>query len=190
LCSKLGSSRSLSKRGKSKKTQSATFDRRQRAIVKIHYFTNAGGGAAALRAHARYLARDGVEKPNDGAQPGSDSNAEHNRAAHLDSAKERGSVFYSPTADAVDGAALCAKWAKTDRRHFRVILTAENGSRLKNLKDFTRAVMKLEFDRETGFRTAILSLPFKILGAQSEAVLGSIQGLVGATGIEPVTPPV
>ena len=46
----------------------------------------------------------------------------------------------------------------------------------------------LEFDRDTGFRTAHLSLPFKALAAISEPFLGSIQGMVGATGIEPVTP--
>ncbi len=48
----------------------------------------------------------------------------------------------------------------------------------------------LEFDRETGFRTAHLSLPFKALAAISEPFLGSIQGMVGAAGIEPATPPV
>jgi site-specific DNA recombinase len=48
----------------------------------------------------------------------------------------------------------------------------------------------LEFDRETGFRTAHLSLPFKALAATSEPFLGPIQAMVGAAGIEPATPPV
>ncbi len=37
---------------------SLRFDARQRAVVKIHYFNHGGGGGAALKAHARYVARD------------------------------------------------------------------------------------------------------------------------------------
>jgi hypothetical protein len=32
------------------------FDKRQRAVVKLHYFNHAGGGAAGLKAHAKYIA--------------------------------------------------------------------------------------------------------------------------------------
>src|SRR5262249_52800085 len=33
-------------------------DNRQRAVAKIHYFNHAGGGAAALAKHGKYIARD------------------------------------------------------------------------------------------------------------------------------------
>lgn len=38
------------------------FDNRQRAIVKVHYFGHGGGGGAALKAHARYVARDAATR--------------------------------------------------------------------------------------------------------------------------------
>ena len=41
--------------------RSHAFDARQRAIVKIHYFGHGGGGGAALKAHARYVARETAE---------------------------------------------------------------------------------------------------------------------------------
>jgi hypothetical protein len=43
------------------------FDARQRAVVKIHYFNHGGDGGAALKAHARYVARDAAGRDNDEA---------------------------------------------------------------------------------------------------------------------------
>jgi hypothetical protein len=36
-------------------------DPRQRAIVKVHYYKHAGGGAAALGAHGAYIEREGAQ---------------------------------------------------------------------------------------------------------------------------------
>jgi hypothetical protein len=44
-----------------------SFDNRQRAIVKVHYFNHAAGGGAALKAHARYVARDAATRDDPSA---------------------------------------------------------------------------------------------------------------------------
>jgi hypothetical protein len=125
------------------------FDPRQRAVVKVHYFSNGGGGAAALRAHARYVARDAAARaPSPPFEPPTEAetsgNAEARIRAHanyLARGAER-SVFYDALEDSVDGASRAAHWAREDRRHFRIILSAENGSRLSDLRSYTREVMR------------------------------------------------
>ena len=42
-------------------------DARQRAVVKVHSFNHGGGGGAALKAHARYVARDAAGRDDDEA---------------------------------------------------------------------------------------------------------------------------
>lgn len=124
------------------------FDPRQRAIVKIHYFSHAGGGAAALRAHARYVARDAAARE---VKPGEllevEAQADQADAKARAHAKylERdgaGGVFYDALSDASDGSARAAKWAGSDRRHFRLIVAPENGTKLGDLRDYTREVMR------------------------------------------------
>jgi type IV secretory pathway VirD2 relaxase len=126
-----------------------SFDTRQRAIVKIHYFGHGGAGAAALRAHARYVARDAAVRTRETAllerEPGTsavDGGAKmraHGR--YLENGQSRG-VFYDALEDGVDGAARAARWTKQDRRHFRLILAPENGSELGDLRSYTRDVMR------------------------------------------------
>jgi len=147
LASLIGSSRKVA-RGTSRRGANTAFDPRQRAIVKIHYFSHAGGGGAALRAHARYVARDAAARavePADtpDAEP-STPEAEAKAQAHTRYLQREGSgsVFYDVASDAVDGSERAASWARTDRRHFRLILAPENGSKLGNLKDYTRQVMR------------------------------------------------
>jgi hypothetical protein len=50
-------------------------------------------------------------------------------------------VFYDATRDSASGARLAAEWAKSDKRHFRIILSAENGGRIGDLRAYTREVM-------------------------------------------------
>ncbi len=127
------------------------FDARQRAMVKVHYFSHGGGGAAALRAHARYVARDAaarpLELPAERTEASSDSRSADAEARAQAPARnlERGaelSVFYDALTEGVNGASRAAEWARDDRRHFRIILSAENGSRLKELRSYTREVMR------------------------------------------------
>jgi type IV secretory pathway VirD2 relaxase len=115
----------------------ASFDPRQRAMVKVHYFGHGGGGAAALRAHARYVARDAAARPHELDLEPQGQSREPTQA-------ERGegrSVFYDAAGDGVDGGARVADWARNDRRHFRLILSAENGAHLPELRSYTREVM-------------------------------------------------
>lgn len=146
LQKRIGSSRNaarpLGKAGKFK------FDPRQRAIVKIHYFGHGGGGGASLGAHARYVARDvaarapSPELPDEdarGAEQGTSQAQAH--ARYLERSAER-SVFYNSLSDGVDGGSRAARWAREDRRHFRIILSAENGGRLGDLRSYAREVMR------------------------------------------------
>ena len=64
LQKRIGSSRALAKALARKRAPHTpfTFDGRQRAVVKLHYFAHAKGGGAALKAHARYIARDSASR--------------------------------------------------------------------------------------------------------------------------------
>ncbi|MES1199878.1 MAG: hypothetical protein ABUS57_00300 [Pseudomonadota bacterium] len=61
----------------------ASFDKRQRAIVKLHYFNHAGGGGGALKARARCVARDAAgrdEEPDLGREGRADDGRETEEA--------------------------------------------------------------------------------------------------------------
>lgn len=121
------------------------FDARQRAVAKVHYFAHAGTGGASLKAHAKYVARDSataregplVEDEVDNPRARSDTRA---HADYLERNGQRG-VFYDADGVGVNGAAKVEAWAKSDLRHFRIILSAEEGARLKDLQAYTREVM-------------------------------------------------
>jgi type IV secretory pathway VirD2 relaxase len=104
-------------------------DPRQRAVVKVHYFTHAGGGGAALRAHGSYIERESARLDRDG----------EGHANYLSRDGREG--FYGPAEDRIDGRAQLAEWAKEDGRHFRLILSPENGQALGDLTGYTREVM-------------------------------------------------
>lgn len=116
------------------------YDPRQRAVVKVHYFNHAGAGGGALRAHARYLARDAAGERTPEHSAASEREGGEDRRQGREPSRESG-VFYDAAGDKVDGAARAAQWAREDRRHFRLILSAENGARLRDLRAYTRAVM-------------------------------------------------
>jgi hypothetical protein len=50
-------------------------------------------------------------------------------------------AFYDRAHEGVDGAARAAEWAKSDKRHFRIILSAERGDEIGDLPAYTREVM-------------------------------------------------
>lgn len=126
------------------------FDARQRAVVKIHYFNHGGGGGAALKAHARYVARDAAGR-EDGDEAllssedraGREDEIERGRAHvdYLSRGPDAVSPFYDATAEGVDGAARAADWAARDKRHFRIILAPERGELIADLPAYTREVM-------------------------------------------------
>ncbi|MDX2275426.1 MAG: hypothetical protein NW206_08245 [Hyphomonadaceae bacterium] len=144
--------RQLSKRLKRRPTKAAdsanggerggSFDRRQRAVVKTHYFNHAGKGAAGLKAHAQYVERDAARRDPqeiDEAPRRDDETPAKQHAQYLD--RQGRGRFYDAGSDHVDGSGRVEGWAKSDRRHFRVILSAEEGAALPDLKAYTRQVM-------------------------------------------------
>lgn len=120
------------------------FDKRQRAVAKIHYFNHAGGGGAALKAHGKYIARDADrEGPHRGAAADRRENdLPTQERAHADYLQRKGrGQFYDKAGTSVDGAPRLETWAKSDLRHFRIILSTEEGERLRDLQAYTREVM-------------------------------------------------
>lgn len=121
------------------------YDPRQRAVVKVHYFSHGGAGAGALRAHVRYVARDAAVRGRgltEERQHEPETERESQDKRDKPRERERGlSVFYDAFESGVDGAGRAAAWAREDRRHFRLILSAENSARLRDLQAYTRAVM-------------------------------------------------
>lgn len=117
------------------------FDARQRAVVKLHYFNHPGGGAAALKAHAAYVARDaaGLDEPE--LERADDVARGRAHADYLSRGEDSRAPFYDAAAEGVDGAARAADWAARDKRHFRLILSAERGELLRDLPSYTREVM-------------------------------------------------
>jgi len=126
------------------------YDPRQRAVVKVHYFSHGGAGAGALKAHVRYVARDAAVRGRGLAQEQqADADGAREAGDKRDKPRERSqelgrelSVFYDAAERGVDGAGRAAQWAREDRRHFRLILSAENGARIRDLEAYTRAVME------------------------------------------------
>jgi type IV secretory pathway VirD2 relaxase len=126
------------------------FDARQRAVVKIHYFNHGGGGGAALKAHARYVARDAAGRddseeallsPEEGAGRKDEIERGRAHADYLSRGPGVASPFYDATAEGVDGAARAADWAARDKRHFRIVLAPERGELIADLPAYTREVM-------------------------------------------------
>jgi type IV secretory pathway VirD2 relaxase len=100
--------------------------RMRRVIVKT-YISRAGqrGGTGALKAHLGYIQRDGVERDGSGGQL-------YTRDGDLPDAEE--------FAGRCDG----------DRHQFRIIVSAEDGAQLGDLKETTRALMaQMESDLGT-----------------------------------------
>jgi hypothetical protein len=149
LQKRISSSRALAAsfmRGRGR-SRGFAFDPRQRAVVKLHYFSHAKGGASALRAHVRYVARDGaarqagrtLDDPPEDAVRDPGEPADHRRQQRQ--GRQEHWVFYDATRDSVSGVHLAEEWAKSDKRHFRIILSAENGGRIGDLRAYARDVM-------------------------------------------------
>ena len=92
---------------------------RQRVIVKARVVNHAkvGGGAGGMMRHTLYVERDGASREG-----------------------ERVQVF-DRELDQADGAAFVER-CKTDRHHFRLIVSPEYGDRIDDLRDYTREMME------------------------------------------------
>lgn len=124
-----------------------SFDIRQRVIVKVAFKSHgksagsvSGGGASGggLRAHGRYLERDGAGR--DG---------------------ERGQFFDRETTEVEHVHEQLEVWERDDPRHFRLVLAPESGARMigedGHLRDYTRDVME-GMERDLGQRLEWLAV--------------------------------
>lgn len=106
-------------------------DRKQRCIVKVSYVRHGRGGAAPLKAHARYLERDSAGSSDPFGQ------------GYL---TRHGQDFFGTDGERLEG------W-QTDRHHFRLVISPEHGDRL-DLSAFTRTYME-QLEQELANRQKI-----------------------------------
>lgn len=143
LQKRVGSSRALA-RGKRGKRGGFQYDPRQRAVVKIHYFSHGGAGGGALSKHVKYIGRDAAARGRMHerllVETEAQDDAKRVKAAQ---SKDRPELwaFYDASQDSLSGKRLADEWASADRRHFRIILSPENGGRIGDMRDYVRDVM-------------------------------------------------
>jgi hypothetical protein len=121
------------------------FAGQRRVVVKARFVSHSGPKGAPLRVHVAYLAREarqaGRGQPDVG---GAEHKPELERSVSYLSreteASAAGLSFYNQRESDLDGKALTSAWAN-DTRHFRLIISAEDGPALGDLRPFIREVM-------------------------------------------------
>jgi hypothetical protein len=117
----------------------------RRVVVKVRYAANAGGKVAALKAHVAYLSREAAGRAQAAAAVREPTLAQDPTQA-IDALARGGEAgapsydFYDRASSTVDARAVTQGWAG-DPRHFRMIISAEDGEALGDLKPFIREVM-------------------------------------------------
>lgn len=116
---------------------------RRRVVVKVRYASTSGGKGAPLRAHVAYLAREARDQvqqqtPASGTQSEVDRSVDY--LSRADVAGEAKFQFYDRAGYGVDPRAITTDWTD-DPRHFRMIISAEDGAALGDLKPFIRETM-------------------------------------------------
>jgi type IV secretory pathway VirD2 relaxase len=114
-----------------------TYDRRQQAVVKIHYHAHVAGKRNGLAGHAAYVSRDDAARPDELEAPETERHTDYLTR----DGREGRDLFYGPTESGFDGRAFAAEWAEADKRHFRIVLAPEQGAALGDLQSYTREVM-------------------------------------------------
>ena len=97
----------------------------RRAVIKVRIAKLKTGNLAAARAHMRYIQRDGVTLQGEPGQ------------------------LYGKDTDDADGSAFVER-CDGDRHQFRIIVSADDGAELHDIKPFIRDLMqRMEMDLET-----------------------------------------
>jgi hypothetical protein len=116
----------------------------RRVVVKMRYVGNAGVKGAPLRAHVAYLAREaGSRSPSPAIGEEGKAQDPTRSIDYLSRegvAGEANFSFFDRASVGVDARAATAGWAD-DPRHFRMIVSAEDGEALGDLKPFIRELM-------------------------------------------------
>ncbi|MDP3736446.1 MAG: DUF3363 domain-containing protein [Hyphomonadaceae bacterium] len=132
----------------------ATAVGQRRVVVKARYVAHGGGKGAPLRVHVSYLARE----PKAAAKVVGDDTVTA-RADELGRSvdylkREDGAQtpfsFYNQRETDIDAKTMTAAWAG-DTRHFRLIISAEDGEALGDLRPFIREIME-GLERQVGTR--------------------------------------
>ena len=113
----------------------------RRVVVKARFVSHGGGRGAPLRVHVAYLAREAravVGRPE--GDEGSGLNRSVDYLSRQEEAAGNSLSFYNQHESDLDGKSLTSGWA-TDPRHFRLIISAEDGAALGNLQPFIRELM-------------------------------------------------
>ncbi len=121
------------RKGSAGKTRPVSASSR-RVVVKARFVVHGGGKGAPLRAHVNYLAR---EEGKARAEPGLDRAVDYLQREETPHTRLS---FYDGQGQALNGKAITAGWAE-DSRHFRLIISAEDGEALGDLKPMIREVM-------------------------------------------------
>lgn len=122
----------------------------RRVVVKARIVPHGAGKAAPLKTHVAYLAREGRANAHNTA-PEIERQAQTQETAPAlshqvdylarESGQDRGFyVFYDSAREGIDAKAMIAGWSE-DARHFRLIISAEDGASLGDLKPFVREVI-------------------------------------------------
>jgi len=109
----------------------------RRVIVKTRIVAHGASGTAPLKVHVSYLARE-ARQVSPGRAPELERQVDY---LSRETAQGRAQYdFYNGDLEHVDAKALTAGWTK-DVRHFRLIISAEDGAALGDLKPFVREVI-------------------------------------------------
>lgn len=133
----------FAKGGKARSAPSSPAQRR--VVVKARYVSHGAARGAPLRMHVSYLAREAGAQRSQG-EPAVEQGQENDLERSVDYLAREGRehagdfTFYNQRESGLDAQNLTAGWVD-DRRHFRLIISAEDGTALGDLQPFIREVM-------------------------------------------------
>ncbi len=123
------------------KSKTARNPASRQVVVKARFVSHDRAGArGALKAHVAYLAREERGRPAPGAERAEELGRQVDYLARETGEGCDRYAFYDGAGDAVDARSLTRGWAE-DERHFRLIVSPEDGNALGDLKPFVREVM-------------------------------------------------
>jgi len=117
----------------------------RRVVVKARYVSHGAARGAPLRMHVSYLAREAGGQRSQ-AEPTVEQGQRDELERSVDYLAGEGRehagdfAFYNQRESNIDAQKLTASWVD-DNRHFRLIISAEDGAALGDLRPFIREVM-------------------------------------------------
>jgi len=108
----------------------------RRVMVKARFAVHGAARGAPLKAHVSYLARESAEPGK--SEPGLERSVDY--LQREETPARSGLAFYNGQELGLDAKAVTANWA-SDARHFRLIISAEDGKALGDLRPMIREVM-------------------------------------------------